>query len=826
MLTQWRLIWRSISERRTRAVLTVIAVALGVAVMLSVQIALNALESQSVLAASLRAGQSGLDVRTSAAGGLSDDQLKLLASIHGVTAVSPLYEKRVIGLSLDPAQLAVTVNLISLHQGEIALRPLTVVAGRLPRPDSHSEIALATQLQSVFSVHGTPAHLGSTIILNTVTGPDRFTIVGLTDAPNVSETFTQEAIAVPEAELLSAFNLGLNTPLAALQLAPGFSAATVANAVHNVLGNDITTFDPSIGANPLAQLAPLIDMLTALAILIGAGVTANSISLSAAERRRDVGLLRAAGASQQQVFRLFIGESTIVALAGATIGSGLGILGGFVVIHLFSNPLLSAPPLSFSRQEAFEIAALGFSAALLGAALPALAAGRANILTALRPIQVASPGLNRRPPRQIIAWLWFFSLISAVIGGAWGVAAITAFLIGVGLLLPAATPRAAEWLARACAVRWRQAPLAAATIRWRGPRNATAVTGLVMAIAATVASAILVAGSLSASDAWIGKLFIGSQIVRSPVTESDQLAQSIATSSGNVAISELRFFPAVIDGDVVGITALDGNAYYQAGGLGLETADRKSMFAQLTSGPRVFVPQSLADATGWTVGQQLVATTTRGTVYLSVIAIADHSFPSGDGRESLIMDMGQARQAFPDIATGFDNLEILTSGHAAQVQSTALRYGLDTVDVTTIQSAARDAVNRAIGLILGISVLAIVIAMLAVINTLAMAIRQEARDVALLRAAGLSQRGGFRLLLGEGFLLATTAVAIGLASGFLIAIPMLRASTTPGFSPEFVVPWQLIAAIIVGSIVAVVAASAIPAYRVSRLSIVNAVHHE
>ena len=92
----WALVPRAVLHRPVRTALTVAAVALGIAVVLGVQLARAGLDSQAAQAAAERAGASSLDVRVDAGSGLTDDEVQALSRINGVLQAVPLYEKRVI----------------------------------------------------------------------------------------------------------------------------------------------------------------------------------------------------------------------------------------------------------------------------------------------------------------------------------------------------------------------------------------------------------------------------------------------------------------------------------------------------------------------------------------------------------------------------------------------------------------------------------------------------------------------------------------------------------------------------------------------------------
>lgn len=826
------LVLRSLAARRLRAALTILAVALGVAVMLGVQIGVAGLMSQAQTATRLRAGNSALDVRATVNGGLSGAQLTQISTVSGVAEVVPLYEKRVVArpAKLAPGGLPVQVSLVGLHKGAIALRPLAVASGRLPADNSRTEIAVDTRLRDSLGSNGRSLALGDSVVLATVAGDDAFTVVGITNQPTISETFTKDAVVVSDTTLRRVFSLGLRTPLAAVRVS-GTSSTDVAVEVNHRLGRTVTTFDPTVTARqPLAQLGPLLLLITALSVLIGAGVSANSVSLSTLERRRDIGLMRAAGASAAQVFRVFVAEAATFAIAGVVLGVGAGVGVGWVLLRIFAGSELPPPTLSIDVRIVAAVAALGIATAVCGAAIPALAASRLAILDALRP----ESGRPERAPRWLLVAcppLLVVALLTAPLSGGWVVISGFFLLSGIGLALPLILPAVTHVLAILSRPVWPRSRLAAANLNRRRNRTGTAVAGLVVAIAASSATSVLIAGSLSASDTWVRHLFVGDTLVRSPVTQSDAISVALAADSGGINVTPLRFFPAVVNGDVIGMTALDADTYEQNGGLDVISGDRHTVFHDLASGPRLLVPESIASATGWTTGTQLSLTTSSNTTTprsttFTVSGVVAHSFPGGDSRESLIVASSQARSYFGDTATGFDDLQVLSPGSFERVRGVASRYGVSAVPVSEVATAGRDAVSRAIGLLLGIAVVTIAIGLLAVVNTLAVTIRQSTRELGLLRAVGLSRAQGLRLLLGEAGLMAVAAAVIGLLSGAALALPMLHASSSPGFTPGFVVAPAVLLAILGAVVVASISAALLPARRATGASIVAAVQHE
>jgi len=825
----WPLAVRAVRARPLRSALTATAVALGIAVVLAVQIAIQGLTVQAQEAQMQQAGASSLDVRVDAGAGITPEQVATLAALPGVVKAAPLHEKQVTASPAGSTQQGNAVTLVGLQDSSAALRSVAVVAGRLPVPGNTAEVAIDQGLSTALTGGGgTPIRIGQRIQLITAIGPDVFTVVGFTAGTSGGASFTHNAVFVDDAAMLGPFNLGLRTPLVALRFGTGATVAGVSKEVHAKLGASVTTYDPRSGAaTPLQDLEPLLILVTVLSLIVGAGVTANSAALAAFERRREIGLLRAAGASSRQVFRLFAAEVGLVAAAGVPIGILAGVALGAIFEHTMAPIDLASPSLTPSALQIVAAVVAGLGAALVGGLLPALAAARLPILTALRPHPVgdhqrASPLLMAAAPALLVlSALCFLSTDSGFVA-----LGVIAFLLGVVMALPVIAPALIRLIAAALSPLVAGAVPGAAHLARARNRTALTAAGLAVSVATAVGVSALSAGALSASDNWISHLFVGNMLVSSPVTQGDQVGAAIMGSPGVARGTPLRFLSETVAGASEGVTAIDPAAFAAQDGFDVVSPDRATALAALENGPSFLEPAGLAAATGWTVGTQLPVHTQQGLVYFTIVGVVSHSFPAGDGTESLVMADDLARTYFGASAAGFDDLVVTTSGSEASVVATAGSYGLRAVPVSAIATDARAAVQHSIGLVLAIAVIAVLIAMCAVINTLLVNVRQGTRELALLRAVGLGSREAMRRVLTEAGLLAGAATLIGVAAGCVIALPMLRATTTPSFIPGFVFPIEtvvvLIAVVVLGAVVATIG----PARRAVRTSVLSALRHE
>ncbi len=820
---------RAIRARPLRSMLTAGAVALGIAVVLAVQIAIQGLMVQAGEAQLQQAGASSLDVRVDAGSGLLPAQISILSDLPGVVQAVPLYEKQVTAGPAGTSLQGDTVTLVGLQDSSAALRSISVVSGRLPLPGNQTEVAMDGGLSTALTgAAGSPIRIGQKIQMITATGPDQFTVVGFTAGTGGGRSFTHNAVFVDDAAMLGPFGLGLRTPLVALRFGPGATVAGVSKEVHARFGAAVTTYNPRAGAaEPLQDLEPLLLLATVLSLIVGAGVTANSAALAAFERRREIGLLRAAGASSRQVFRLFAAEVALVAAAGVPIGIVVGVVLGGIFESRLSPGDLAAPSLTPEPGQVVAAIVAGLAAALAGGLLPLFAAARRPILDGLRPhpigdhqrasplVRVASPAL------LVIAALCFVSSAGGLVA-----AGVIAFLLGVVMALPLIAPILIRLLAMVISPFVTGAEPGAAHLARARNRTAMTAAGLVVSVATAVGVSALSAGALSASDNWISHLFAGDVLITSPVTQEDQVATAIERSPAVAHVTPLRLLSETVAGASEGVAAIEAGTYASLGGLDVVSGDRTAALNTLEDGPNFLEPAGLAAATGWTVGTQLPVVTQKGLVYFTIVGVVSHSFPAGDGSESLVMADDLARTYFGAAAGGFDDLVVTSTGSVGAIEATATSYGMQAVPVSEIQGDARDALQHSIGLVLAVAVISVIIAMLAVINTLLVNVRQGTRELALLRAVGLGSRQALRRVLTEAGLLAGAATLIGVAAGSLIAVPMLRASTTATFAPAFVFPFVtvlvLVAVVVVGALVATIG----PARRAVRTSVLTALRHE
>lgn len=827
MIALWPVVRRSLSARRLRAVLTVSAIALGMGVVLGVRVTEDALAAQAVSAANERQGTSSFDVRSLSGNGFDAASIARAAAVPGVADSAPFLEKRVTAQSSPNDVNGTTVTVVAVRNGSVALRAVQLLSGRLPVSDSLDEITVDQQLLSALS----PSHplaLGAMVRLMTVRGPDTYRIVGVSAGTTAGVAFTRSAIFISERAMTSAFALGVHSPMIAVRVAPTADATAVEHAVRVASGPAASVVDPTTAAAvPLRELQPLLMLVTVLSLLVALGVTANNMGLTAFERRRETALLRTAGASSRQVFRIFVSEAAVMTAAAIPVGLALGLALSWGSIAVLAATLLVHPSLPFDAAALTESVALGIAVGLLGAALPALNASRLSVLEGLRPPGGAAP----EAPSRIVLMVAPIALCTAAAAMSTGDPLATAagaglVVVGVAAALPIVGPALISLLGRALSPLGPELQVAAGNLSRRRNRTALTLAGVTAALASAVAVSAVSAGSLQAGDAWVTSLFPGDAIVTSPVAERDDVAVSLAQTHGIRSATAVRLFVAAIGGRPTGFAAIDPAAFDSGGALTFPAGDRTRALAALGSEPGVVIPSTVAAATQWRSGTSVPVTTTQGVVPMTVVGVADHTYPAGDGSEAILVGRATALRYFGQTAAGFDDLVLTTSGDLRPVIDRAASFGLRVVRVSTIQNASREALQHAIGMLMAIAALTVIMAMVAVLTTLLVNVRQGVRELAILRAIGLSRRRAVSLLVCEATLLATCGTIVGVVTGIAVTVPALRATATPGFAPGFTIPAPAALGCGIALVLGAAAASLVPSRRAASASIVTSIRQE
>ena len=611
----------------------------------------------------------------------------------------------------------------------------------------------------------------------------------------------------------------------------GRIASVLPDDIEAVTGEQVAEDGTESVKDALGIFTTVLLVFAGVALLVGSFVIWNTFNVLVAQRRREVALLRAVGATRRQILGGVLLEAVAIGLVSGVLGllSGVGLAVGIrSLLGLVGVDIPSTSPAIESRTLVVGMA-VGLGVTALAALLPAWSATRVAPMEALRDVVAVSRGSGRI--RHTAGWLTTgvgaaLLLTCTVVGNQrwWTVVATLvtfAGLVFVGPSLARGLARLADHGRRGGG--WR---LAARNVG-RSSRRAAA-TALALTIGLTVVVAVAVTAS-SLKDSVTEAVNGGnrSDLILEPAGAGLGLSPSVADlmreRSDVQDVVELREWGAQVDGKGQLVTGLDAQGLDQVIDLGMETGD----VADLGPG-RVLVSTTNAEDLGVRTGDDLVVTFPETGAQMFVVAGTFNQGSLINARYVLSMPDFDA-----NVTSRLDGAILMTMaavGDPGSAKATIEKALVDypNVEVNTPADITRDAraqVDQLLGIVTALLLLAVVVAVLGIVNTLALSVVERTRELGLMRAVGATRRQVRAVVRWESVLMsllgALTGVALGVGAGIALARALAEQGITAVSVPVVTVVVYFATAVAVG-----VLAALGPARRASRVDVLRAVTAE
>lgn len=574
-----------------------------------------------------------------------------------------------------------------------------------------------------------------------------------------------------------------------------------------------------------------------ISLFVGAFIISNTFSMLVRQRTREFALLRAVGASPTQVFASILIQAAAVGLLGSAlgIGGGLGLVSllrvGFaqVGMDLSGSIPLDAPTVIISLL-------MGTVVAVLAAAFPARRAALTAPIEAMREATA--------PERSLLARIIAGSILTATGAAGLVVAVLTpddhgSALAGVGAgLLMLGTLLLAPFL-----VRHTLGVLAAvfvATVRplgrlargnvVRNPRRTANTASALMIGMALVGAASVLAASATAStraivdDGWSSDFSIQSATGNVPI---GAVTDTRALASVN-AVDVLTYGPAVATGP--GETASAENPVMVVGlpvgafGRSVKIDAVTGTLDTLAQG-QIAVQKTIATDRGWHLGEQVTFPSRMGTISARIGAIVDTRLI---GSPIIVSDVLFATIIEPAQTTVEDLLitgvpGVTAAELRADLTDVASSYVvLSVLDTEDFAAQLASQVNQILLILYALLGLSIIIAILGIVNTLALSVIERTREIGLMRAAGLGRLQLAGIITIESVLTAVFGTVVGVILGVAVAAVMPTVFDGVGLT-TLAIPWAQLAGMLVLAVAVGVLAALWPASRAARLPVLDAV---
>jgi putative ABC transport system permease protein len=576
-----------------------------------------------------------------------------------------------------------------------------------------------------------------------------------------------------------------------------------------------------------------------IALFVGSFIIYNTFSIIVAQRTKELALLRALGASRGQVLRSIILEALFVGLIASIIGVGFGILLAIGLNKLMQSIGFSGPdtPIVLPPVAILVSLLVGTFITLVSALFPARRAATVPPIAAMRDVAVDRTGASRlRVAFGLIllalgAFMLWFGLNGnsdsglQIIGGGAFFVFIALTVIGPVIATPFAS--VLGWpLQKASRITGRLARENA----MRNPRRTSTTASALMIGIGLVGFIAVTAQSVKAStvDA-INQSVTGQYVVTTESFGSTALPQSMAAELDAVAgvdvAAGISATFANINNSGKIILAVDPDAISQV----IEFDDVEGSFASLGVG-EIAASEKLAEEKQLKIGDPVelvflqggATTLTLGSIYKTEFPIQGPGWIIATDQFNTLVPPSQ--QTFVAIYIKLDD----TSSAGVDAALPGLKAVADTVPGAKLQNldeykkAQTDQVNQFLQIVYVLLALALIIAIVGVVNTLLLSVYERTRELGLLRAVGMSRRQVRSTIRLESVIISLMGTLIGLVIGIIFGWALVTALVDEGIT-SFAIPWSQLFIIVIIAILAGVGAALYPARRAARLDVLRAI---
>lgn len=839
--------WRNVRRHPLQVLLAVLGVALGVAVVIGIDLANSSASKAFRLSAETLSGKATHQI-LGGPEGLQDEVYSRLRLELGFRASAPVVE----GYGVLPGLDGRTVQLLGVDplaeepfrsyspspgSGVDFGRLLTEPASALLLDDSARRLGLAPGERFLLETGGRRTEL---TLVGLLTPRDQVAVQALEGLVIVDIASAQEILG--RVGRLSRIDLILSAEAKDAQLAaiasilPPTARVVVASGRGEVMAQMTRAFQLNLTA------------LSLLALVVGMFLIYNTLTFSVLQRRPLLGTLRTLGVSRRQVFALVLVEALAIGAAGTLLGLLLGYALGEGLLALVSRTIndlyfvLSVRQLALDPWSLAKGVALGLGATLAAAALPAWEAAR----TTPRTVQTRSSLESRQ--RRMVPLAAVAGLLLMAAGGvalmvpskslplAFG--ALFALITGYALTVPGMTVlllRALQGPLGWCAgVLGR---MAARDLRASLSRTGVATGALVVAVAATVGVGIMIGSFRLTVEQWLQSYLqadiylttpsAGFEPGRTPL--SPELVQRVGAIPGVTSLTRARHL--MIEGSDGPFELFVAEIPRQSfAGYWFVDGDPEALWRAFSSETAVIVSEPFAYHRGLQRGDTLRLPTDRGPVDFTIAGVfTDYS--SDRGRVTISRELFESYWDDRSV----DALGLyLSPGADLDGVIAAVRAGSGVGQQVLVYSnrALRQAslatFDRTFAITAVLRLLAVVVAFVGILSALMAMQIERSRELAVLRAQGLTPRQLWGLVSGETGLIGLSAGLLALPLGILQALVLIQVINRRsfGWSMQTVLAPEVLLQALLLALAAALLAGLYPAWRMARTSPALALREE
>ncbi|MDZ4734684.1 MAG: FtsX-like permease family protein [Nitrospirota bacterium] len=610
-----------------------------------------------------------------------------------------------------------------------------------------------------------------------------------------------------------------------------------------------------------------LSVMSWVGLLIGMFLIYNTIAFAVAQRRREIGIYRALGMTKRRVAGLFLVEAGLLGLLGGLLGGLGGVWLARTLVSLVSRTIsdLYAPIASGGLILSMDMVTLvavakgvllGTVVSMVGALGPSVEAGRTVTVRALAPGDYESTHQLRA---GLCGWISLVLLVLAGLCSLMGpVGDLPLFGYLATILLLGALSCLAPLCIQALGMRrpFRESKtmmlggslrLIAADQTARHPgRNAVTVSALMVGLSIMIGVAVMVRSFRDTVEVWVDETVMADLIV-APQSwlQGKQAGQAsralpgawrstLVAIDGIAAVDTLRDVYVDVDGQPVALVSRDLRLHAQRSRYQMMHGDSSVALQRAAETGGVLLSEVLATRLRLREGSKISITTPAGPVAVSVEGVF-YDYATDGGK--MVMDRTWYQRQWHDDRVTVFSIYLAAAADPEQVRQSIVSHvvGLDGVTVPPLvirnhelRKEILEIFDRSFILTYVLEAIAVLVAILGIVNTLVTAVLERQREFATLRAIGAGTRQVERLVLWEAAYLGLIGAVLGVVGGLLLALVLIHVINKQsfGWTIQMTVPGGVILKAVGLALTAALVAGYWPARWAARQPVVEGLREE
>ena len=850
---------RAMLQRIGRTIFTILSIVIGVAAVLAVMLLTASTRGAYKEMFATVTGKAKLQVVGLGNTSFQGDMLEDIEKVPGVTAAVP-FLNRPSKLFFNDRQIRLSTLGIDPKRDK-AVRDYKVVQGR--ELNKGDELLLDEEFARQIG-----AKVGDRVKLQTQKGLREEEIVGLVRTEGGASLRQAALVFMPLERVQFLMNYrGKRDYIDSIQVVVDEKAdvAAVQQRIADVLPNDLKV-EPPAASSQLMQQTMLSSeqalwLATAFMLLMGAFIILNTFLMNLGERRRQLAIMRAIGATRWQLTTMLVKEALLLGAFGTVIGIATGLGLAFLANYVLAAALeADVPKITevMTWQAFFYAAVLGLGISLIGVLIPALRAGQVSPLEGMS--HVSREDMTNMPLPYIV--LGFICMIAGGVLVYLGIAGYLSIyvprygaillLLGAGAGLVPLILRPFSWLiSKALGVVARvESSLALRQVLRHRVRTSLTVFVLFLAGCAGVALANSLLDNVKDVSDWANVAIAGDFIIRSMMPDMGsgtapdlppELGDDLRKIKRIKSLEDTAFIQVTIPAkNVGGLTPSEQSDADQITAIAIARSmvgkgppafdlvegDPETLRQEMRDGG-VVIGTVLAQRLGMKLGDKMPLETVEGVKQMPIAGVTNEYMVGGlavhmqrDVAEKLLGLEGVDGYI---IRANPEDLDALK----AELQPLTDKYGVLLHSKAELNQRIDTMVSGIDGALWVLIILGFVIAAFGVVNTLTMNVLEQTRELGMLRIVAMTKKQVRTTIIIQALIIGAVGILPGVAAGLGAAYVMNFAMMpSMGHPVEFNIHTSLLVASLIGSLAVVLVAAYLPARRATRINVVEALHYE